>query len=346
MGLAEPLASRQETGTMNRGNISQADQGMVPVSGTGASHSRIHATGWAIVATWQYLHGTMVRNRISHIPVELIRLPRFTLDVRFPEVGAPALALARESGIIAPVTVRQIENPGFPQYELLSGKKSWAIAQHLLLPTLPALVFEGLTDAEARAYVEIYDQPLMALSQGDRVQHGEDPLAWADSAMKDIEDKRRHNPNYSQKDAARSLGLDHTTLSHALRMVRTLRPAARAALSRRRISLGHAKALTAFQGLDQDLMVQRIILHKASVRTIEEAAAASRTGRAVPISYGVYRRDLELVRLEGQIEAVTGVPVSIEYDKKTSAGRVILEFANPDVFDGILARIGVPAEDS
>ena len=281
----------------------------------------------------------------KQIPVELIKLSRFTRDWS-PAVDALALTLARETGIIAPVTVRKLGNPGFPQYELLSGREYWAIAQQLRAPTVTAVVLEGLTDAEARAYVEVYDSRTTSLRHGDGIEHGQDPLAWADAALIYIDKERGQDPHYSQRSAARALGLDPTTLSHGLRMVRKLRPTARTALRRGSISVGHAKALTAFTGADQDQMVERTILHQASVRIVEGAAAARRTGGTAPISCGVYRRDLELVRLEAQIAAVTGVPVSIEYDKKTKTGRVVLEFANLDVFDGILARIGVSVEDA
>ena len=281
----------------------------------------------------------------KRIPIELIARSPYARDHGLPSVDPRALALAREAEVLAPVVVRPIGNPGFPRYELLTGEESWAIAQHLLLPTVPAVILNGLSEAETRRYVEVHGNTAKPHRHDKHLRLGDDPLEWADTAFRHLVEERKRRPRYSQKEAARTFGLDHTTLSHGLRMVRKLRPAARAALCRGGITLGHAKALTAFTGTEQDRMVERILVHQASVRAIEEAAAARRAGRTAPISRGVYKRDLEVVRLEGLMETVTGIPVSIEYHKEQKGGRVILEFADLDGFDAILARLGVSLEE-
>jgi ParB-like chromosome segregation protein Spo0J len=282
----------------------------------------------------------------KRIPIELIVLSRYARTQRLPTYDPRALALAREAEILAPVVVRSIGNPGFPRYELLTGEESWAIAQQLLLATVPAVILDGLSEAEVKRYVEVHGRASALHRHGDRLDQGDDPLEWADTALRHLVEERKQRPGYSQKEAARTFGLDHTTLSHGLRMVRELRPVARAALRRGGITLGHAKALTAFKGTEQDRMVERILVNQASVRTTEEAAAARRTGRTASISRGVYQRDLELVRLEGLIATVTGIPVSIEYHQERKGGRVILDFADLDGFDAILDRLGVTTDES
>lgn len=281
---------------------------------------------------------------VKRIPIELIALSRYAREQRLAVVDPRALRFARETEILAPVVVRAVGSIAFPRYELLSGSESWAIAQRLLFPAVPAVVLDGLSEAEAQAYVEVQERISAPLRHRGQEEHGDDPLAWAESAYTHIAEERKHNPGYSQKEASRTLGLDHTSLSHGLRMIGKLRSAARIALRKGSITLGHAKALTAFTGVEQDLMVERIVVHQASVRVTEEAAAARREGRTADISRGVHKRDIDLVRLEGHISAATGIPSTIEYNPNTKAGRVILEFADLDAFDTILARLGVPTE--
>jgi ParB family transcriptional regulator, chromosome partitioning protein len=281
---------------------------------------------------------------VKRISIELIALSRYAREQRVAAVDPTALKFARETGILAPVVVRAIGNAAFPRYELLSGNQSWAIAQRLLIPNVPAMVLVGLSEAEARAYVEVQERIAGPLGRSDQSDANDDPLAWAEIAYEHIAEERKRGRIYSQKDAARMLGLDQTTLSHGLRMIGRLRSTARAALRKGSITLGHAKALTAFVGIEQDLMVERIVVLQASVRATEEAAAARREGRTAEISRGVYKRDIDLVRLEEHISAVTGIPSAIEYDLNKKAGRVILKFADLDAFDSILARLGVPAE--
>lgn len=285
-------------------------------------------------------------NEVKRIPIELIALSRYARERRLPVLDPQALALARETEIIAPVVVRAIGNPGFPRYELLSGAASWAIAQHLLVPSISAVILDGLSEAEARAYVEVHEKLARPSQSGGERNQGGDPLEWAEAASQHLSEERKRKPGYSQKEAARRLGLDYTTLSHGLRMITRLGSTARAALRRGSITLGHAKALTAFAGIEQDQLVERIVSHQASVRTIEEAAASHRAGRTAWISRGIVKRDIELVRLEGRIAAVTGIPVTIEYHQEKRTGRVILEFADLDMFDAILARLGVTIDET
>lgn len=286
-----------------------------------------------------------MEHKARRLPIELIVLSPYARERRLPSVDPRALELARETDIVTPAVVRSIGHPGYPRYELLSGAEGWAIAQHLCLPSIPVVILEGLNESEVREYVEAHERWPYALGDGEPEARGMDPLAWAEEALRHIDEERRRRGAYSQKEAARVLGVDHTSLSHGLRMLRRLRGPARAALKNGAISLGHAKALTAFSGAEQDRIVEGILIHHASVRKTEEAAAAYRAGAGATIGGRFYKRDLDLARLEERITAVTGVPATIHYDNAKRKGSVTLAFADLDAFDTILDRLGVTYEE-
>lgn len=281
----------------------------------------------------------------KRIPIELIVLSRYARERHLAPLDPRAVALARETEIIAPVVVRAIGNPGFPKFELLAGKEGWTIAQHLLMPTVPAVVLDGLSEVEAKSFVEIHEGLEWSTRPRRAGQSHGDPLDWAEVAKQHLAEERRRETGYTQRRAAERLGLDYTTLSHGLRMVNQLREPARTALRTGHLTLGHAKALTAFTGTAQDAMVEQLVRNRASVRVLEEAAKACRTNRKTEVNRDCFRRDIDIVRLEGRLTEVTGIPVSIEYRAEKQQGRVILAFADLDGFDAILERLGVRLDE-
>ncbi|WP_295455612.1 hypothetical protein [uncultured Thiodictyon sp.] len=168
----------------------------------------------------------------------------------------------------------------------------------------------------------------------------DDPLGWAEAALRYIADERGRNPRYTQKAAAQQLGIAYTTLAHGLRMVNRLRETAREALRAGLLTLGHGKALAAFAGIEQDEMVARLVRCGASVRAAEEAAAG-RSGRQPMTSRGSCEPDVDLMYLEERISAVTGGPVSIEYAQDKQRGRVVLAFADHQGLETVLGCLGV-----
>ncbi|WP_295389076.1 hypothetical protein [uncultured Thiodictyon sp.] len=167
---------------------------------------------------------------------------------------------------------------------------------------------------------------------GDRPD--QDPLDWAEVALRQIEDERGRNPGYTQRDVAQRLGVNYTTLSHGLRMVRRLRAPAREALRRGDLTLGHGKALAAIAGAEQDAMVELLVQRGASVRTAEEVAA-SRNGRGGRVL------GFDPMRLEERISAVVGAPALIECRQNQQRGRIILTFADRNALEAILGRLGI-----
>lgn len=260
------------------------------------------------------------------VPLDLLYVSSLRPAVPLPWPTLAAVALARAVGFVEPVTVRPLPGVTPTRYEILTGLRHWLLAQRAQLATVPIQVRESVSDADARRLVE-----------QDAGQAPHDPIAEARAIQAEVTRGR------SIAAVGRDLGLSRTEASHRLRLLR-LTPSVQARVATGELELGKARALVGLPECVQLDLAQRIAREGLTTRQVEVLAKACKQGGSPPrTAAGMVpappAKDPNLVRLETDLAERLGTPVTLDYGAD-GRGRLIVEFANLEILDGVLERLG------
>ncbi|MCG6962958.1 MAG: ParB/RepB/Spo0J family partition protein [Acidobacteria bacterium] len=203
------------------------------------------------------------RSGLAEIPLARIRpnpnQPRHRFDPAALDELAASIA---EHGVLQPLLVAEDGGGG---YVLVAGERRLRAAERAGLAVVPAVIRERLDD-----------QGELALALVENLQRSDlTPLeaAHAFSHLRDVF-------GLSQEDIAKRVGIDRSTVSNALRLLK-LEPEIQAMVDDGRIAAGHARALLAItEGADRLGWAQRAAAGAASVRDLERAGTAKRSKKA------------------------------------------------------------------
>lgn len=266
---------------------------------------------------------------MMHQEIDLDRLrisPFWPRERPLPWPTPGALARARETGLIEPVIARPLPGPPPVDGEILWGLKNWLLAQRLGARTVPVLIRE-VADAVARSWVEAEADD----SKGD-------PLVIARAI------RERVDRGSSVAAAGREFGLSRTDAAHRLRLLR-LSPHICEQIAGGALAPGTARALVGLNGGQQRALAARIVREKLTSRQAEALAkqlksAPDKPAPALTASDSVSSpQDPDHVRLEQELTELLGTGVILHY-QATGGGQLVINFANLDVFEGILEKIG------
>jgi len=257
------------------------------------------------------------------LPLDRIRpnpqQPRRRFDTEAIEELAESI---RTHGILQPVVVRQVDRG----YELISGERRWRAARRAGLSGIPAVIREGVGDAE-----------MLELALVENVQREDlDPLERAQgyrSMMSTL--------GITQEEVASKVGLKRASVANHLRLLE-LPDEAQDALRRGLIDMGHARALLGLRRRGAILKLLGVVVRRElSVREVErrvreelaraEGGAGARAGarRRPPAWEG---------EVEGRMRESLGAKVSIQ-NKPGYKGRVVIEYFNRKELDRICERL-------
>ena len=261
------------------------------------------------------------------VPLDLLHISSLRPPLPLPWPTPAAVALARAVGFVEPVTVRPRPGAPPPRYEILAGLRHWLLAQQAELATVPVLVRDSLSEEDARR--------LVALDTG---QAPHDPLAEARAIQAEVTRGR------SIAAVGRDRGLSRTEASHRLRLLR-LAPSVQARVARGALELGKARALVGLPERAQLDLAQRIAREGLTTRQVEALAKGYKPGGSPsPAGAGTtsvpLTPDPDRVRLEADLAEWLGTRVTIDYGAD-GRGQLIVEFADPEILEGILERLGV-----
>lgn len=204
-----------------------------------------------------------VRSGLAEIPVGRIRpnpsQPRHRFDAAALDELASSIA---EHGVLQPLLVAEDGDRG---YVLIAGERRLRAAEKAGLAAVPAVVRERL-DGEgelALALVEnLQRSDLTPLEEAHAFSHLRDSLGL------------------SQEQIAKRVGIDRSTVSNALRLLK-LEPEIQVMVDEGRITAGHARTLLAIpEGANRLSWAQRAAAGAATVRDLERVAAGRRTVKA------------------------------------------------------------------
>jgi ParB family chromosome partitioning protein len=199
------------------------------------------------------------------VDVEVARLQpnRFQPRREFDEEALRDLrASIEENGLLQPLVVRR-STPG-DGYELVAGERRLRAMRDLGWETVPAVVRD------------FSDEAMLVLALVENIQR-EDLNALEEAiAFQRLID----GFGFTQKEVARRVGRDRSTISNALRLL-ALPGAVRDMVADGRLSAGHARAVLSVDGEAAQLeLATAVIREELSVRETERRARRSRDGGA------------------------------------------------------------------
>jgi ParB family chromosome partitioning protein len=240
----------------------------------------------------------------TEIPVERLEpnphQPRAALD---PTRLGDLAASIRQNGVVQPILVR----PRGDHFQIIAGERRWRAAQEAGLATVPVTVRD------------VPDTGLLELALVENIQREElTPLEEAQAFQ-----KLQTEFHLTQEDIARRVGRERSTVANTLRLLRLPREL-RDLLGTGRLEAGHARALLALSGADEQVALGREAARKGlSVREVERRVALT---RAPPKSAGTARKDANTRAAEQRLRTALGSRVEVV--RRGRGGTLRIPFKN------------------
>jgi ParB family chromosome partitioning protein len=254
------------------------------------------------------------QDNASTLPIELLQRgeyqPRTNMDQESLEELAESI---KAQGIIQPILVRPISDS---RYEIIAGERRWRAAQIAQLEDVPVLIRD------------IPDEATLAVALIENIQRENlNPVEEA-VGLKRLMDEF----DLTHEEMAKSVGRSRTGVTNLLRLL-SLSSGAKQLLEQGKIEMGHARALLGLPLDQQDTAASEVFAKQLSVRQTE----------ALVRNYGAKPKKVkapvnaDIQRLENDLSEKLGTKVSVQDNK--GKGKLVIEYKNLDVLDGILAHI-------
>jgi len=216
----------------------------------------------------------------------------------------------REHGIVQPLIVTQVKDG----YQLIAGERRLRAAKKLGLTKVPAIIRRAS------------EQQKLELAIVENVQRSDlNPIERALSYKKLIDEFQLR-----QEDIAKKVGQKRSTISNSLRLL-ALPDDIILYIREGRISEGHAKVLLSLDSEDlQRQMIEKILLHKLSVRDTE-AAVQGKTRKKV-----VKSKNPHFFDIEQRLQSALNTKVAVQGKK---AGKIVIDFYSPEELNDLTSII-------
>ena len=228
-------------------------------------------------------------------------------------------ASIQSQGILQPLIVEEIAEQ---MYVIVAGERRFRAAKLAGLSTVPCLVrnFTALQRIEVALIENIQREGLNPVEEARAYQY------------------LLSTQGIKQDELAIRIGKSRPSVTNTLRLL-NLPPAMLSALEESNISSGHARALLSVENpADREVLFQRILKNKLSVRQAEELASALNRGiRAVKNSAATEKeqgkKSREVVMIEERFLSASGCRVILK--GKLTRGRIQIPFESSDELDRI-----------
>ncbi len=256
------------------------------------------------------------------IPVELIDPNPFQTRTTFDESQLEELAASiKANGVVQPILVRPRADGRF---QLIAGERRLRASKLAGKATIPAVLRQ------------VSDEQTVEITIVENLQRADlNPMEQAHGF-----ERLSKEFNMTHEQISVRTGKDRASISNYLRLIK-LPPAIQYMVEGGILSFGHARALLGLLGTDQiEQAAQRAMGLSLSVRQTEsmvaeilnpEKAAQKKEAKPVPPV------DPNVREVQEELQRALGLKVTIE-DRK-GRGRVIIEYAKLEDFDGLLERL-------
>ena len=252
---------------------------------------------------------------LRQLRLEQLQRGKYQPRVDFDETALTELADSiRSQGVMQPIVVRSIGNDRF---EIVAGERRWRASQIASLDVIPAIVRD------------ISDETAIAMALIENIQRENlNPLEEA-RALKRLQTEFA----LSQQEVATAVGKSRPVIANLLRLLSLEREVSEM-LEHGYLDAGHGKVLLALDGGTQIRAARKVVDSRLSVRQTE---ALVKTLLAPNTDAVAQRKDPDIDRLERSLSERFGTKVVIE--NKNGRGKLIIQYSDLDVLDGILNRI-------
>jgi len=261
-------------------------------------------------------------NATSSLPVERLQAGKYQPRTRMDEGALNELADSiKAQGVLQAILVRPMGQSG--DYEIIAGERRYRAARMAGLKEVPVLI------------KQVDDQAAAAMALIENMQREDlNPLEEAQGIHRLIAEFA-----FTHEQAAHAVGRSRSAVSNLLRLLNLVAPV-QTMLMAGDIDMGHARALLALDAGNQVSVGNQIVGRRLSVREAEKLVAktlAEQNGvQATTMAHREKSRDL--LRLEEELADALATSVTIKTSAK-NRGRLIIDFANLDALDGIIARL-------
>ena len=261
----------------------------------------------------------------SSLPVTQLQAGKYQPRTRMDEGALAELAASiKTQGIMQPVLVRPVGTDNFTnaiKYEIIAGERRFRAAQLAGLEHIPVLVRD------------VDDQAAAAMALIENIQR-EDlyPLEEAQGINSLISDF-----SFTHEQAATAVGRSRSAVSNLLRLMNLAAPV-QTMLMAGDIDMGHARALLAVDSASQINLANQVVAKRLSVRETEKLVTRTMEEQTNPPSARLKEKSGDIVRLEEELSDKLATPVLFKIGAK-GKGQMIIDFADLDVLDGVLARL-------
>lgn len=254
-------------------------------------------------------------NAANVLPVEKMQPGVYQPRTHMDQDSLQELAASISAqGIIQPILVRPIAGD---KYEIIAGERRWRAAQIAQLHEVPVLVRN------------IPDEAALAVALIENIQRENlNPVEEA-VGLKRLMDEFE----LTHEEMAKGVGRSRTAVTNLLRLL-NLSFGAKALLEQGKIEMGHARAILGLETDYQDMVADEVYAKRLSVRQTEVLVRsyANPKKKAVKPS-----KSSDIRSLEESLAEKLGTKVSLE--DKNGKGKLVIEYKNLDILDGILAHI-------
>jgi len=237
---------------------------------------------------------------------------------------AELAASIKTQGIMQPVLVRPVDGGAFgtQRYEIIAGERRFRAAQLAGLEQIPVLVRE------------VDDQNAAAMALIENIQREDlNPLEEAQGISRLISEF-----DFTHEQAANAVGRSRSAVSNLLRLVNLAQPV-QTMLMAGDIDMGHARALLAVDSASQIALANQVIAKRLSVRETEKLVARALEEQNAPLAAPRQKeKSGDIARLEEELSDRLATPVVFKMGNK-GKGQMIIDFADLDVLDSVLARL-------
>jgi len=260
------------------------------------------------------LKGEMIEN----VSVDQLSPGQYQPRKRFDEESLQELADSIiEQGLMQPVIVRKSDN----NFEIIAGERRWRAAKLAKLDTIPVIV-RDINDRTASIIALIENMQRVDLSS----------IEEAEGIKKMIDEF-----GMTHEEASDAVGKSRSAVSNLLRLLQ-LTDFVKDKLNSGDIDMGHARALISLSADQQNMVCQKIINEKLSVRKVEELiqSGITKVNNKKISKDNNKNNDIEI--LQKEFSDKLGFPVSIE-NKNNNSGLIKIKYRNLDELDILLNKL-------